>query len=157
MTTVNLSTIVDAIAVTLGAAAGVRRTQSYDELTEGVQDMPLLQVYPQSGSTSEGRENDRITFGNSSGQEHRKRGFYTIHADLYARQRSHIGEDMGKLVPMITAIETVLEAQRGPLYFGLPDNSIQSFRWRWERVIFVYGDNEIKYYGARFYIDVWTF
>lgn len=152
MTTVALDTIVDAIETTLSAAAALQRSETYDELTEGIPDIPMLQVWPVSANTDATTGNDRKTF--SAG---RRVGLYTIYADVYARQRSHIGEDMGALIPLITQIETILEAQTGgSTLFGVMD-TIKAFRWRWEHVTFTSENDNYKYVGARFVIDVWTF
>jgi len=152
MTTVTLDSIVDAIETTLSAAASLQRSQTYDELSEGIPDLPLLQVWPVSGNTDAISTNDRTSFGGV-----RRVGFYTIHADAYAQQRAHLGEDMAKLVPLITEIETILEAQTGPQYFGFDSTQIKSFRWRWEHVTFTSEGDNYKYVGARFVIYVWTF
>jgi hypothetical protein len=152
MTSVSLDTIVDAIETTLGAAALLARSETYDELTEGIPDIPMLQVWPVSSNTDVTTGNDRKTFGAV-----RRVSLVTINADVYARQRSHIGEDMGALVPLITQIETILEAQTGgSVLFGLTDQ-IKAFRWRWEHVTFTSENDNYKYVGARFIIDIWTF
>jgi hypothetical protein len=150
MADVNLSTICDAIETTLAAATGLVRTQSYDELTEGIHDWPMLQVYPESGELDPSGRTDRTTFGAGVQQDRT-----IIHADLYVRQRAHIGEDMSALVNMIDAIKQVLRHEGADTLFGVAN--LQSIHWRWERVVFIYGDPELKYVGARFYIEVLTF
>lgn len=149
MPSITLGQIVDAIETQLSTATGLVRSQSYSELTEGQNVLPTLQVYPQSGNTDASTANDRTTFKAAVRQY-----TYTIHADLYARQRSHIGEDMNKLVTMIDAIENRLTAEKDG-DFGLA--GMKSFKWSWERVNFVYGDPAINYYGARFTIQVWVY
>jgi len=153
MATVTLAAIIDAVEDTLGAATGITRSQSYDELTEGVHgaDTPLLQVYAEAnspvalgGTTAPA---DRSSFGGGSDKPRRIKN-YTIHADLYAQQRKRIAEDMAVLVDAIDAIETVLENQDTKNYFGL--SGIQSFAWSWTRVTFIYGDPQLSYAGARF-------
>ena len=142
-----LGDIVDAIETTLSAAASLRRSQSYDELTEGVQrgDAPLLQVYPEENPGTSGHsETDRISF---SGAHSVKR--YVIFADLYAKQRSNIGEDMKQLVDTINELEDILDSQTYPV-FG--SDYILSFRWLWGRVVFDYAG--VNFMGARFQILV---
>ena len=152
---ITLAQICDAIETTLAAATTLSttsaRTQSYDELTEGIQDVPLLQVYPESGSQSPPGMTDRHTFG-GAGNPVRQTEFL-IHADYYARQRSHIGEDMAALVDGIDAIQNILEAQDKKPYFGL--TYLQAFAWTWSRVIFNYGG--VDYMGARFVLTVRVF
>jgi len=147
-----------AIETTLGAASGIVRSQDYDKLTEGIHgaDMPLLQVYPESGNTDSGGGNtDRTTFGAG-----RRQTTITFHADLYARQRSHISEDMAAVVAGMDSIIAILEAQKERPFFGLgsaEDKYIKSFRWRWERVVFQYGDQSLPYAGVRFIIEATIF
>ncbi len=152
---ITLAQIVDAIEGTLDNATTVVRSESYDELTEGVQDVPLLQVYPESGEQDIASLTDRTTFGGSAPTTSKpvRQTEFIIHADYYARQRSHIGEDMAALVNGIDALQNVLEGQDAKPYFGL--SYIQAFHWRWERVIFTYAS--IDYMGARFYITVRVF
>ncbi|NIP86511.1 MAG: hypothetical protein GTO03_13470 [Planctomycetales bacterium] len=158
---ITLAQIIDAVEDTLDGATTVVRSQSYDELTEGVHpaDMPLLQVYPEAnlGVDAGGGTSDRFTFGGKGGDENTplRQKEYAIHADYYAQQRSHIGEDMSALVDGIDAMETVLESQDVKNYFGLA--GIRSFTWSWSRVTFVYGDPQMSYVGARFVINVRVF
>jgi len=136
---VTLTAICDAITAHLEDATGIARAQSYDELTEGMNTLPTIQVYPQSGST------EQVTFR----QVVRKHAAL-IHVDLYAMQRSDLAGNMGKLVELIDAIQTELEKENeGPL-FGV--SGVQWGPWRWERVTFDAG--QVQYVGARFYLDL---
>jgi len=147
---ITLGQILDAISNVLGAATGLAVNQHYDELTEGIQDHPLLQVYPESGSQDPTGNVDRTTF-----QAKMRQTDFIIIADLYARQRSHIGEDMNILVDMIDAMMTELEKQKTKPYFGL--DRLQGYRWSWQRVTFDYGDPMPKHMGVRFTIWVRVF
>jgi len=147
---ITIAQICDAIETALGAATGLARSESYDELTDGIHDLPMLQVYPESGNQDAFTSTDRTTFRGGV----RQTGIM-IHADLYAQQRAHIGEDMKALVDSIDAITNIFEAQDTKPYFDL--EGIKAFRWRWERVTFVYGDPQLTYVGARFYIEVRVF
>ena len=145
MATYNLGELVDAVETTLSTAASLGRSQTYDEITEAVQDWPLLQVYPEENlGTDFTGDTDRVTL---SGKHSIKE--YLIYADLYARQRSHIGEDMGQLVETINELEDILDDLSYPL-FGRDE--VTSFRWSWRRVVFTYGG--VDYVGARFSIVV---
>jgi hypothetical protein len=150
-----LGDIVDSIETTLSAAASLRRSQSYDELTEGIHEYPTLQVYPSSNTGSSwNSQTDRLTFGGpvpTGGvvEKHVSVKEYIIHADLYARQRSHINEDMEQLVDTINELEDILDTQEYP-YFGRDD--LYSWRWSWNQVTFEYAG--VMYLGARFIITV---
>jgi hypothetical protein len=147
---ITLAQVVDAIETTLGAAVTVARSESYDELTEGIHDLPMLQVYPEAGSQDPAGGTERTSF-----QAGVRQTEFTIHADYYARQRRDIGEDMNALVAGIDALQDVLEAQDTKPYFGL--DGIRGFRWSWNRVVFVYGDPQMGYVGARFVVVVRVF
>jgi len=119
--------ICDAVESVLGAVTGIVRSQSYDELTEGIQDVPLLQVWPASGapvSTDSGTH--KFTLGKDA--DFAIQETVTIYADLWARQRSHIGEDMSALVTALDNICAELRKQDCPP-FDL--EGLQSFQWSW--------------------------
>lgn len=156
--TVTLGQIVDAVETALSTATGLLVHESYDELTEGVHDKKLLQVYPESCSPVDvSTDNDRTTSQRGVAATE-----LVIHADLYAQQRAHIGEDMAALVPLIDAITARLEAQKRSPLFGLTVTSgavtvtpIKSFKWEWRRVTFRYADAD--HVGARFIITLRVF
>jgi hypothetical protein len=147
---ITLAQICNAIESTLAAATTVARSESYDELTEGVQDFPMLQVYPEAGNVDAVGSTDRTTL-----QAGCRQTSVTIHADYYARQRSQLDEDMKALVNGIDALTNVLEQQDTKPYFGL--DGIRAFRWEWRRVTFVYGDGGQPMVGARFVLTVRVF
>lgn len=144
---ITLAQICDAIESTLGAASTVAVSQSYNELTEGVHDFPLLQVYPEAGSQDPYGGTDRTTMQGGVRQTE-----FTIHADYYARQRSHIGENMDAVVDGVDALQVILDGQDHQP-FGLGSSNV-SFRWEWTRALFTYGDPQLSYVGARFIITV---
>jgi hypothetical protein len=150
MTTYTLAQITDAIEATLSTATGIAFSQSYSELTEDVVDFPLLQVYPEGGQQDPSGNADRSTFRAAVRQT-----IFTIHADLYACQRAHVGQNMATLLPLIEALTTVIEAQDTKPYFGL--DGIKAFSWSWQRVILVYGSTQASYVGARFIFEIRTF
>jgi len=78
---------------------------------------------------------------------------FVIHADYYAEQRGHIGEDMAALVDGINTLTDMLEGQDQKPYFGL--DGLKAFFWRWDRVTFEYGG--VGYVGARYLITVRVF
>lgn len=141
-------TINTAITDTLSNASGLSFTQDFDELKEGIVDTPLLQVYWVGTQTDVEQESDRTTFGKGVAQAR-----ITFNCDLYATQRSDIGDDMGILLPLVDAIHTQLDSQVNPL-FGLA--AIKTLEaWQSSMVIFEYAD--FSFVGARFVISVRVF
>lgn len=150
MTSITLAQIIDAVESTLATAPTLARSMSYDELTEGINDTPLLQVYPEAGDQDPAGNADRTTFRAGVRQTN-----ITVNCDYYAHTRANIGEDMAKLVDGIDAMTNIFEAQDTKAYFGL--TGIKAFHWSWQRVIFEYGDSQIKYVGARFTLTIRVF
>lgn len=151
MSTITLAQICNAVESELGAATTLERSESYDELTEGVSDTPMLQVYPDSCAlVSTGSGTDKLTLG---GDPPHRQQTITIIADYFAHHRANIGEDMAHLVDGVDAITLTLEAQNTCPPFGLA--GIRTFQWRWDRVVFDYGG--AKYMGARFTIVLQVF
>jgi hypothetical protein len=156
VSTVTVAQICTAIDNTLGAAlvtAGVlTRSDNYSELTEGMNDPGVLQIYPEEETpVSVGSSTQQLTFGNTPFVDEE----IVIHADYYAQQRANIGEDMAALVTGIDAIRANLKTQHCPNPFGL--TGIATIQWSWQRVVFDYGAPELKYIGARFRIVARTF
>ncbi len=147
---VTYAQINDAIESTLGAAVGLARSQSYDELTDGMTDTPTLQVYWQRDDTDPQGSTSMTAFRTGVQQVD-----IIFHVDLYARQRSHIGDDMRVLYDVMQEVREVLEGETTKPYFGLA--GIQAFRWSSERVTFEYGDPALPYVGARYVIAVRVF
>ena len=139
-----------AIESKLGTAVGRARSQDFDELTDGMTDTPTLQVYWQRDNTDPQGTTHQTAFGTGVQQMEA-----IFHADLYARQRSHIGDDMAVLYTVMQAVRETLEAERSSPYFGL--EGIKAFRWAAERVTFEYGDPSLPYVGVRFVITVRVF
>ncbi len=141
--TTTVGSLVSSVEAVLSAASGIVRSTSGETLTESIPDLPLLQVYPESGdgNTQSGRT-DRTTFQRGAALES-----VEIYADVYARTRSNIGLDMKAMQDATDSIRAILRAQTTSL-FGVAD--IMAFRWSWRRVVFVYGDPETRYAGVRF-------
>ena len=147
---ITIAQINTAIADDLETATGLGAdaVQDFDELSEGINDTPMLQVYwfdtttdPTSGAAQ------------SSFRGVVRQTSMTFRADLYARQRSHIGEDMEALLPLIDAIQIRLEAQKADR-FGLEGvKAIE--RWTARQVVFETAG--VGYVGARFEIKLRVF
>lgn len=140
----------DAITQTIGVAEGLHRSQSYDELTDGMTDTPTLQVYWQQDTTDPQGSTSMTTFRTGVQQ-----ASMVFHVDLFVRQRSHIGEDMKVLYEVAQAVRETLEAETVKPYFGLA--GIEAFSWTAERVTFEYGDPSLPYVGARFTLTIRVF
>ncbi len=146
--TITIVEINTAIKDELAAATGLTFTQDFDELTEGMADTPTLQVYWSATGTDPTSGTSQSSF---RGVQRQTR--MTFWADLYARQRSDIGEDMAALLPLIDAIQTKLEEQRTSR-FGL--EGIRAIEgWTGRLLVFDYAD--AKYVGARFEIILRVF
>lgn len=153
MGSLSLAEAISAIHDTLKVATGIVRTQDFDKLTEGMPpgDLPLFQVYPESGVVSRGSDSDRHTFGAGVRQWE-----WVIHVDVYGSRRKELGQDMGRLVAAIDAIDDELAKQTAAgSRFG--EIGIKSFEWEWSRVIFKYGSNNEEFVGARFIITLVVF
>lgn len=147
---ITIAQILDAVSNTLGTAAGIAANQHYNQLSEAIVDQPTLQVYIDEFGQDASGNNDRTTFKGGIRQTD-----HVIFADVYCQQRSHIGEDMAKVVTMADAVQIILEAQDTKPYFGL--DGIKAFSWRAKRVVFSYSDPNEKYVGIRFTIRVLVF
>jgi len=147
---VELVDLLAAVTAELGAVTTLERAQDHDELTEGVADTPLLQVYPDAGTTvSKASTTDKLTFGFSDGTGVERTEELVIIADYFATARKHLGQDMGRLVAGIDAMREKLKEQNNDEEpFGLA--GVQSFQWRWDRVTFEYGG--VQYVAARFWL-----
>ena len=150
MTSISIAQMLDAVTSTLATAPILAKAMSYDELTEGMNDLPALEVYWDSLEQDRSTETDRTTFGGGV----RQSGI-SVAIDYYAQQRRHIGEDMAKLVAGLDQLVAILEAQRLSPYFGLA--GIKTFGWTAERVTFEYGEAAIKYVGVRFALTLGVF
>lgn len=146
--------ICDAVAGTLSTTPGLERTQSYNELTEGMNTWPTLQVYPDNWEVSFESETDRLTFVDAAtGIPGHRQTHITIFLDLYVRRRSQVNEDWGEAVDVASALHDKLDEEGDCPHFGLA--GIRSFHWSAQRVIFPYA--ETKYVGFRFTLELRVF
>lgn len=147
---ITLSQICNAVESTLSAATGLTYTQSFNELEEGMNDTPVLQVYWNTCSQDPGGNNDRTSFRAGVRQTD-----IEIYCDLYATTRNEIGQNMASLLPLVDAIVDVLEMQDTQPIFGL--DGLKGFRWSAQRVTFQYTDPLRLYVGARFILTFRVF
>lgn len=149
---VSLTELCDAVASVVAQAVDDEwRVQRPQDMTEGVNDRPLMQVYPERGGTTASGTDRRASRAGLRQQE------VIVNVDLYAKQRAHIGEDMAVLLPLIDAVIATLEAQDVKPYFGLKGEGVKAFSWLWDRVTFEYGDTVTRYVGARFVLTFTIF
>jgi hypothetical protein len=145
MPSVSLEDINTAIADTMREITGVV-VQDFDELTEGINDWPLIQVYWERYVPDRRADNnERSTFGAGV-----RVSQATFHIDVFAKPRAHIGEDVTKLLTVMGwVIDKLNEQQRAP-YFGL--SGIKGYAWNAERVTFQYAQQQFS--GGRVVLDV---
>lgn len=150
MATVTHLAICDGIRTTLGAAAGIKRIQSVDEITESIPegDMPLLMTYVQSWGADTGGDTQKSSFGSSPLIQ--SSPVYV--ADVYIPSKGSIAESFGVLVTIADQCDLLIEAQVGITLFGVLDSAsnaaIKSFSWSGERVTLEYAD--VNYPGIRY-------
>jgi len=160
LATVSVGEICDAIATTLSTTVGIARTQSYNELTEGMNTLPTLQVYPDFWEVSAGSETDRHAFVDATAAVPGLRiSEFTIFCDLYVRRRSQLDEDWGEAVDLASTLHDKLDEEgRCPLF---SQAGIRTFHWTAQRVVFEYGRDgqgqPLFYVGFRFTLTVRVF
>jgi hypothetical protein len=147
ITTAQINT---AIKTTLGAAAGLTRSQDFNELTEGMADTPTLQVYFESWENDiSSASTDRTSF--KGGIEQCQ---IVFNADVLGAARGpDLGEEMGRLQPVVDQIIDILQAQKTKPYFNLV--GIRAFHWSANRVLIDY--NGELFIACRFILTVRVF
>lgn len=149
MAVITHASLCNSIATTLGAAASLRRTQSFDELTEGMNTLPTLQVYPSNWNMD-----DRSGVSQSTFRGGVKRSLNIYNADVYVRRRSDLPTDVAKTVEVADELDAIFVAQNTKPYFG--DDNIAQFHWEGSQVTLIYGEPEVKYSGLRYIITLWV-
>lgn len=148
MATVTLASLCDSIASTVAAAADIEDTQKWDELTEGMNTLPCLQVYPSAWN-----QDDLSGVSQSSFRGGVKRSMETFVMDIYARQRSDLITDMKVLINLIDQINAILDGINTTPYFG--DDNIRQFHYSGNTATLEYAG--VSYAGARYTLEVWVF
>jgi len=126
--------------------------QDYDELKEGIHDLPTIQFYPETLEVDSRTETDTHTL-NKSVRVHR----LVVRMDVYADRRNHLDENMERLVDVWDAVEDELETEAGCPAFGV--ETIRSVHWTCERVIFDYTNTSpaTEYAGIRYELELEIF
>jgi hypothetical protein len=152
-TPITIGQICDAIAAVVATSPGIQDVQSYNQITEGMQDNMVAQVYPESAEVSWQSDTDTITFcGGVQAMN------MIVRVDLIGDERAHVGQNWGDVIDVASALHDTLAAEgnctdgRCP-HFGL--NGIQSFRFTWQRVLFTYAT--ALHVGVRFELEIRVF
>lgn len=146
MAILTTATINDAIATTFDEIDGLY-VQSYGDLTDGIADTPLLQVYWQSFVED--------ATGNSDRRAPLKAVVMSddvFHLDLYAAVRGELAQDIPKVMEWMDKMREKMYEQTS-VYFG--EAGIKGFKWSGRRVNLRYGNDD--YAGARFELTVKVF
>ncbi len=132
----------------------VNRVQNYNELTEGMNTLPTIQVYPENWETDVGGETDRTTYVDAvTGVPGVRQTDVLVRVDLYARQRSQLNEDWGEAIDIADAIDNKLNEEAGCPLFN--EAGIRSLHWTATRVVFEYAT--VLYTGFRFELTLRIF
>lgn len=122
-------------------------TQSVGEITEAIHDVPMLQVYWWATEpVSAGGNTPTMTFGGG------QREIHTFRVDLFAKVRSHIGEDLTSLHNEVQAMLVKLREQdnKPAGQFGL--ERVRNCQWAAQATEMIYAQQTFA--GARFTITV---
>jgi hypothetical protein len=138
----------------LVTSGDVERVQNYDELTEGMNTTPTIQVYPESWEVDASSDTDRTTFTDSgTGVPGLRQTEMVIRLDVYVRRRSQLNEDWGDAADLASEIHDKLDEQGScPLFDQV---GIRSFHWTCTRVVFDYAGT--LYTGWRFELTLRIF
>lgn len=156
---VTVAQICAAVNETIGdalvASRVLARTEDHDEMTEGVHDLPCLQVWPRSeGLVSIGSgagETHKLTLGGPD-QDHAIMEDIEVYVDFWAAVRHELAQDMGVLVAGIDSIRAIIKAQDCPP-FGLA--GVRTFQWSWTAGSTDYAG--VTYLRARFTLSMSIF
>lgn len=128
--------------------------QNYSDLSEGIANVPLIQVYWQGHTTPDSI--DRHTFRGGI-----KQIDATFHIDLYLDNRSNIDQIFPQMFPLLNAIDKTLQSQDTKPYFGVSKDVLKAFSIvSAERATFQYetsSDTSRSYPGVRFVISTRLF
>lgn len=147
---ITYAAILGAVKTTMATVSGIARVEAYNNLQEGLPDLPLIRIYPQKGAVL-GAETAQNTFG---------KGVQTTNLSLkmqvFVRQRSQLGEDHKAQLDMLDAISTKLESLTAP-YFGV--SGIKGLGWSWDFVTFTQGEGQsvTRYPGLDFTLELKIF
>lgn len=143
--------ILTAVSSALAGISGIQRVQGYNELTEGMNDTPTIQIYLEEYEYDASTNNDRRSFSAGLRVEE-----FLIYIDIYGRQRSQLAEDMEAAVVALDLVRArLLAIQTYPFFPTVPQvKSMKLLRAR--RVNFTYGDPKVSYLGYQLPLQLRT-
>jgi hypothetical protein len=136
--------IATALAGIVTASEDTIIVHNYNQIKEGMNDYPLLQVYPDALEVDSRNETDAVTLSKAV-----RNHSLTVNLDVYAHTRNQIDENMQDVVECWDAVEDRLEdvtSGAGCPIFDQP--LIRNIHWTVERATFPYATQE--YAGVRF-------
>jgi len=158
---VTIMEIADAIADTLVTATGILTKQSFDELSEGInnKDCPLIQVYLESLQMDPEGNTAFSSFAGDPPVEPMRQKLLTFHVDLFTSRRNHIAQNWREVHENVDAILDVLEAQERHPYFGFVDpDKVKAYQLESAtRALLDYGGPDVTYPGFRFVLLIRVF
>lgn len=153
MSPVTIAQINTALHNTLSTISGLALSQDYDDLTESLNEYPVMQVYFVSKDNTIASDTSKNTFGSGATGPPIRQTTITFHVDLHVTPRNFINQIFEQTYPLIDAIDLVFEQQYNTPFFGL--DGIKAYRYRCEFVNFTYGNVETN--GVRWFIEVDVF
>jgi hypothetical protein len=149
-----ICTAVHTVMEELVTSGELARVQNYDELTEGMNTTPTLQVYPERWEVDVASDTDRTTFvDTSTGIPGVRQTEVALRLDLYVRQRSQLNEDWGNAIDLASTVSDKLDEEGNCPLFA--QTGIRSMHWTCTRVVFDYAT--VLYTGFRFDLTVRIF
>lgn len=149
-----ICTAIHTVIEELVTTGDIERVENYNELREGVNTTPTVQVYPERWEVDAATDTDRTTFvDGSTGLPGVRQTALVVRLDVYVRQRSQLNEDWGEAVDLASTISDKLDEQGGCPLFA--QAGIRSMHWTCQRVVFDYAG--VLYTGWRFEIVVRVF
>lgn len=127
--------------------------QNYNEITEGVNDWPMLRVLPKQGRVDPFASNtERSSFGGKI-----QASSFTLEIIGYAKPRADLAEDLAAQLALVDGVDAILASQTGIPQFGL--QAIRGFNWNWERATLQIGTGDAVqlYAGVTFTLELFIF
>jgi len=126
----------------------VKQVYGYDELYEGMNEWPAIEVYVEDWELSYDSDLDRTVFC----QDGDKRSITNchIHVDVYAARRNQLNENWRDALVLANAVNAVLEDECACPLFDLA--GMHDLHWTASRVVF--SRAQAEYCGYRFILTV---
>lgn len=143
--------MVSGVGDLLATHEGFKQVQVNEALSETIAEEALVQIYFQ-GRRFVKTDTDRRSFGGrrEEGSKPVRVKQTQLHIDIYARQRSQIGQDLSAVQDLFEIADELFETQDHKPFFNL--EQVESFTYTSERVTFEV--NNVKYSGVRFVLEL---